>query len=668
MIPQRLSYILIVILSFQSVMSFCQKTEIVDSLKRELQLADSDKDRMSLHLEISLRIGYDNSEEAIEYAEKSLDLAKKIGDQDTEFSAYCQLSNLYHILYDYNKGIEYGLKGLELGEWLGDDLKIGEAHNVLGLTYQIKGEFQTAVEHFLIAYEAVRKTDNERYLAVISNNVANTYCFLENWEESLKYHEIALEIRKKREDMYGIAASYNDMSCVYMDMKEYQKADSLLPISLQLMEDVEDVEGRALASGTYGILKFHQGKYQESIEMLNYSIGIAKEIKAMNIVMEDLGFIWQAHEKVGQIADGFDAYKELISIRDSIKSEENTRAFTQKELQYEFDKKSISDSLASVAAQEKIKMEGDQKAELLTYWIVGGTALGGVLILLLIIFARSNQQKKRDNEIITQKKEEVEVQKRMLESKNKEILDSITYARRIQNAILPPDRLVKEYLQDSFILYKPKDVVAGDFYWMESFTTGSELGVLFAAADCTGHGVPGAMVSVVCHNAMNRSVREFGLTAPGEILDKVTELVEETFMKSEEEVKDGMDLAFCSLRGNTLQYAGAHNPLWIIRNGEILETKADKMPIGTFSNRVPYTTHTIDLVSGDTFYIFSDGYADQFGGEKGKKFKSKSFKRLLLSVQDQTMEEQRKSIDEAFEEWRGEYEQLDDVCVIGVRL
>ena len=207
-------------------------------------------------------------------------------------------------------------------------------------------------------------------------------------------------------------------------------------------------------------------------------------------------------------------------------------------------------------------------------------------------------------------------------------------------------------------------MVAGDFYWLEQ----KDGKILFAAADCTGHGVPGAMVSVVCNNGLNRSVREYGLTDPGKILDKTREIVISEFEKSEDDVQDGMDIALCTLAGNTLQYAGAHNPLWIIRNGEVLETKANKQPIGKYENLLPYTTHTIELQKGDSIYLFSDGYVDQFGGEKEKKFKSVAFKKLLLSIQEKTMEEQREFIDQAFETWRGDLEQIDDVCVIGVSI
>ena len=223
---------------------------------------------------------------------------------------------------------------------------------------------------------------------------------------------------------------------------------------------------------------------------------------------------------------------------------------------------------------------------------------------------------------------------------------------------------MKEYLNESFILYKPKDVVAGDFYWMEH----KDGKVLFAAADCTGHGVPGAMVSVVCNNALNRSVREYGLTDPGRILDKTREIVIQEFEKSEEEVKDGMDIALCSIEDNKLKYAGANNPLWIIRNSEIIETKANKQPIGQFDKPVPYKTHSFDLEQDDSIYLFSDGYVDQFGGEKGKKFKSKAFRELLLCIQDKSMEQQQTIINEAFETWKGNLEQIDDVCVIGFRI
>jgi serine phosphatase RsbU (regulator of sigma subunit) len=251
-----------------------------------------------------------------------------------------------------------------------------------------------------------------------------------------------------------------------------------------------------------------------------------------------------------------------------------------------------------------------------------------------------------------------------LQVKNQEIIDSISYAKRIQLAILPSKKLMNELLPNSFVLYKPKDIVAGDFYWLEP----KDGSILFAAADCTGHGVPGAMVSVICNNGLNRSVREHGLSVPGEILNKTREIVIQEFEKSEDEVKDGMDIALCALNGMKLSYAGAHNPLWIIREGELLTFKADKQPIGKHLDYVPYHTHEVDLQKGDVIYVFSDGYADQFGGEKGKKFRTSNMKKLLLSIYEKPMQEQKELLNQTFETWQGDLEQLDDVCVIGVRV
>jgi serine phosphatase RsbU (regulator of sigma subunit)/antitoxin component YwqK of YwqJK toxin-antitoxin module len=291
-----------------------------------------------------------------------------------------------------------------------------------------------------------------------------------------------------------------------------------------------------------------------------------------------------------------------------------------------------------------------------------------VISSLIILLFKKNKEKSRTNILLEKQKQHISEQHEQLAEKSKEITDSIIYAKRIQEAILPPGRLVKAALPNSFILYKPKDIVAGDFYWME---TVDDL-VIFAAADCTGHGVPGAMVSVVCSNALNRAVREFGLTEPAKILDKTLELVIERFEKSEEDVKDGMDIALCALNSKTneLQFAGANNPLWIIKGADnaLLETKATKQPIGKYADPKPYVNHVMKLEKGDSLYVFSDGFPDQFGGEKGKKLKTKAFKELLLSVQDKSMAEQHKTIDQYFENWRGDQEQIDDVCVIGVSL
>ena len=276
--------------------------------------------------------------------------------------------------------------------------------------------------------------------------------------------------------------------------------------------------------------------------------------------------------------------------------------------------------------------------------------------------------KDRTFEVVRQK-EIAEQQKILVELKNQEILDSLHYAQKLQEAILPPFKILNTYLKEFFILYKPKDIVAGDFYWFEAI---SKDVVLIAAADCTGHGVPGAMISVVCSNALNRAVKEFHLSTPNLILNKVRALVLETFEKSEREVYDGMDISLCSLNIKTrkVAWAGANIPFWIKRKDEniIEEVKGDKQSIALNIVVNDFNNHTIQLNEGDSFYLFTDGFVDQFGGEKGGKFLRKRFKEILLKNANLPMKIQHSELEKTLHQWQGILEQVDDICVIGIRV
>lgn len=253
-----------------------------------------------------------------------------------------------------------------------------------------------------------------------------------------------------------------------------------------------------------------------------------------------------------------------------------------------------------------------------------------------------------------------------IQKKNGEILDSINYAKRIQSAILPTELSINQKLKDYFILYLPKDIVAGDFYWMEEV----DGKILLAAADCTGHGVPGALVSLICYNALNKAVVENKQTDPGKILDLTKKFVVEHFSKNNENVKDGMDISLVSIdfKTKTILWAGANNPFWYYQNNEFKVLQSNKQSIGLTETTVPYTTHSIQLNTNDCIYLFTDGLADQFGGEKGKKFMHKSFKSLLLTYANLPMFEQKTIVTNALMNWKGTLEQVDDILVIGIRL
>ena len=257
-----------------------------------------------------------------------------------------------------------------------------------------------------------------------------------------------------------------------------------------------------------------------------------------------------------------------------------------------------------------------------------------------------------------------------LAEKNKDMTDSINYAQLIQQAIMPPEYLIKKHLPDSFILYKPKDIVSGDFYFVEKKRNKA----VFAAVDCTGHGVPGALISVVGFNFINQAVNEKGLNKPSDILSFLDEGVNDTLRQTADEsgVKDGMDLAMCTLDYKTLklQYAGAYNSLYYIKGKELTEIKSDKLPIGVNVKGIvdQYNNHSVQLTKGDTIYLFTDGYADQFGGPKGRKYMAKRFKEHLVDIQHLSMDEQKENLNKAIEDWQGTLEQVDDILIIGVRV
>jgi serine phosphatase RsbU (regulator of sigma subunit)/HAMP domain-containing protein len=275
--------------------------------------------------------------------------------------------------------------------------------------------------------------------------------------------------------------------------------------------------------------------------------------------------------------------------------------------------------------------------------------------------------KERTAEVVKQK-EEIELQNEKISELYEEVTDSIKYAKGLQEAILPPKEFLKEEMPNTFILYKPKDIVSGDFYWVEK----KKDKIYFAAVDCTGHGVPGAFMSIVGYNALNEALRKND--DPGSILDALNQGISKTLHNNAigSKTKDGMDLALCCYDYKTkeLQYAGAYNPLYLIRNGEVNQIKADKFAIGTYYDDInqKYTNHKIQLQEKDYVYIFSDGYSDQFGGPKGKKFMYKRFRDYLLTLDGMTMNAQKEFLDNTIEHWRGPLEQVDDILVIGMHV
>ncbi|MFT7613814.1 MAG: serine phosphatase RsbU (regulator of sigma subunit)/tetratricopeptide (TPR) repeat protein [Parvicellaceae bacterium] len=614
----------------------------------------------------------------------SLNLTKNLTEkvktkfQQSKGSALNAVGTIHYGHGDYKKAIHYFTLSLKIKERLGDKKGIAAALQNIGSIHLRQEDYEKALTYFTENIKIFKEINDQPSFAATLNNIGLVQMAQKKYPEAIESYTKSMKIREEFGDQIGVSASLNNLGLVYDRQRDFEKALFYHTKSLKIKEALGSKRGMATSMNNIGLIHAERDNYNEAILFGQKSLEIAQEIGSKNIIKVASNLLWGVNKKLGNPEQALEMYELYIITKDSLNSEENQKAIIRQEYKYKYEKQADSIAIEQLKKDELALAEEKRKEEIATKenekknLIIGSGSAGLGLVVLFTFFIINRLRKTRQQkDIIVTQKTEVEAQKEIvekaheqLEEKNTEIMDSIAYAKRIQSAIMPPPKLVKEYLASSFILYKPKDIVAGDFYWMEQ----KDSAILFAAADCTGHGVPGAMVSVICNNGLNRSVREHGLKDPGEILDKTREIVIAEFEKSEEEVKDGMDIALCSLDGNSLKYAGANNPLWIIRDGGIIETKANKQPIGKYLDPKPFTTHSIQLQKGDSIYIFSDGYVDQFGGEKGKKFKPANLRKLLLSIQDQSMDKQKVLLDEKFETWRGDLEQIDDVCMICVKV
>ena len=551
----------------------------------------------------------------LDKAAKLLNDASIIFEKEDNLSRLAKCHSLKSILLfrisEDEKAFFHSRKALELYILINDQK--GQITSLANLSYYFLDAQQndSALIYLnrLMEMEPEMKESSKYFL---HQNFGLYYYNIGDFNASLKEYNTAFKIAEKENMIDSKTSCFKSIAGVYLALKQYSKAEEYLDKSLGMAIDNkllhETNEAYSMLIDLYEIL----GNYKQAFELKKLNDIIEKEIYNL--------------DKISKINE----------IETQLKLTEKENIIAQKELEIK------DEQLNTIEAESRITQ---------LIFVVALSIL--IIIFVVIILFRV---KKLNHKIETHKK--------MLEQKNTEITDSITYAKRIQSAILPSTSLFKANLPNSFILYKPKDIVAGDFYWMKTIDNH----ILYAAADCTGHGVPGAMVSVVCSNSLNQSVKELQSTQPAQLLEMTRELVKESFHSDNENVKDGMDISLCSinLEEKVLYFSGANNPIYIIRNNELIELKGDKQPIGNYYNEHPFKQHRFDLNKGDTIYSFTDGYADQFGGPKGKKFMYKQFKHLLTNIVNEPIEQQKNILDQTFENWKGDLEQIDDVCVIGV--
>ncbi|MCD6069229.1 MAG: protein serine/threonine phosphatase [Bacteroidetes bacterium] len=570
------------------------------------------------------------------------------------------IGNIYVDQSDYTKALDYFFTAIHMAEELGDKKTRAISLGNIGNIYRAQEQADKALEYYNKSLTTAIEMDDKLMMANQLSNMGGVYRMKKETSKAREHYKRALNIAESNGLQLVMAGCYGTIGLMDLEREQYDSALVNFRKALNVAEGLGDNRQVQFCLANIGQLYLKTKKYKESEKYLLEAMKMARQQDAKFQLQSIEHALSDLYEAKGEPAQAFGHYKEYIAIRDSIRNEENKKELFRSEVNYEYEKK----KMAAAAEQEKkdaLTAEEKQQQRMILYFVIGGLVI--IVIFSFFLYKRFK---------VTQKQKAlIEEQKHLVEEQQREMIDSITYAKRLQDAILPPREFIDSHLPQNFVLYKPKDIVAGDFYWAES------IGDLFfiAAADSTGHGVPGAMVSVVCSNALNRTVKEFGLTDTGKILDKTRELVLQTFEKSTSEVKDGMDISLLCVNAKSkkVYWSGANNPLWYVpgplgTSGSLTEIKADKQPIGKADSTKPYTTQHIEYKEGSVFYLFTDGFADQFGGPVGKKFKYKPFAELLLKNSHLAMQEQAGIIEKAFTDWKGSLEQVDDVCVIGIRL
>jgi serine phosphatase RsbU (regulator of sigma subunit)/lipopolysaccharide biosynthesis regulator YciM len=628
-----------------------------------------------------------NPDSAEAYAYKALELARKQKNKKQEVEALKNLGMAISRKGEDDEAIKIFQEGVAISKTSGERSVEGDIYRLWGNALYHQALYDSALTKYLTALTIFRELDNKIKMAGVLNNIGNVYYFISR-SASESYYLQALEIYKKLNDTSGLAKQYGNLGLVYINKQDTEKAieysqksleynlirkDKIgiatsyinlgyayeqagkfelalenVKRSLELREQSGDKKGIAVSTTMLGKIYCTMRDYKNGIIYLEKGRELSKEIDLNIAALEELEILARAYYATGRLDDAQEMDEEIRLLKE------------------EEDEKKLQERVAELETEYKTKEKDAQiqiqelslKRRSLYLW----GAAGFIILLWVILGVSYNayRNKQKTNALLEKKNKEITRQK-------EEITDSIHYAQTIQRAILPPEKLLQKYLPDSFVIFKPKDIVSGDFYWTEKVKDR----VYFAAVDCTGHGVPGAFMSIIGHNGLNRAVKDFKLTHPAEILDKLVELVTEALhAENQGEIKDGMDVALCCLdtEQRKLEYAGAYNPVYLIRDKEVLEFKADRQPIGAFEKRLPFTNHEIQLQKDDCIYVFSDGVVDQFGGEKGKKLSSKRMKEMLLSVVHLPMAQQYTELHNRFTAWQGKEEQTDDVTLIGVRV
>ncbi|MFB6307107.1 MAG: tetratricopeptide repeat protein, partial [Flavobacteriales bacterium] len=765
---------------------FSEKT---DSLQNLIKTTHSDTTKISALNRLGWLIMYSKPDSSITLSLRALKLAKKIENKKKIADSRSNLGVYYWLKSDYTKALESHFKSLEIRKEINHKKGIASCYNNIGNVYRNQSNYPKALKYYFNALEIYKKLNNSDGKASTYNNIGNVYYNQNNFPKTLEYYFKSLKIEKKMNNKTGIATSYNNIGIIYKFQKNYTKSleyyfkalelrkelnnkrgightynnigsllttssnkadstrrqiiewfrnkgewkkiknkeggkklkDEILSLSeyyqkksLEIHKQLGDKKRLTFALTGLGNIAIQRGQLQRSVGFYRNSFSIADTIGSLGQKKTAAKHLSNVYEQMNMRDSALQYHKIFTKLKDSIFSKEKRKELGRQESKFKWKQKLLKKEEQRKREQAVAKEEAQQQQ--LIIWSIAGV-LSLVIIFALILLNRLK--------IIRKQKQEVDKAYSLLDQKNTELTDSINYAQKIQQALLQSEEHTNEQFPEHFILFKPKDVVSGDFYWgqvaqnvedkiqnqagRQKYSKGNPKSIYMTVSDCTGHGVPGAFMSMLGISYLNEIMKENNDLYPGDILDKIKERLVDELSQNDGSSKDGMDMVLVEFLYDankngecTVRFAGAKNPLYVIRKGIVeevreenlkyiqkdknikinnsrlkpfknsrdgIEIKGDKQAVGLEDGKwEPFTTVELQLRKGDMLYLFSDGYADQFGGEKDKKFRYKPFKELLVSLSDKNPEEQKQVLNQTFNEWKGKRDQIDDVCVMGIRI
>jgi len=597
----------------------------------------------------------------------------------------------YYALTDYyaynapNKAIRLANEFLIFGEKNDSAYIIDYCYQILGESYYLQDNFKKSLEYFKKFLGRQIEHNNKNGIGVGYNNLGIVYRAKDDYPRAIDCYEKAMQIYKAQGDTSGLSSTYNNLGVLHEHLNLFAQARDFYYQSLEIEMHHNDSAGISTSYLNLGGINLKLHKLDKAIDFCNKSIDICKSLDYKHTIELNYEILYKTYKEIGDKSIALEYFEKYHKLKSERINEESNTQIAELEIKYQADKQ-----------QQEIDLLNKEKSQkhLTNIILIIGLILFTVQAIVLFII---NKKRRKNNTILRNQNdnvliqnEEIEAQRDEIEAQrdeiqrqkniadiqtkqiikqNKDITDSIEYAKHIQTALFPDKVTLHKVLKQGFCLFKPKDIVSGDFYWAAEIKSKS----IIVAADCTGHGVPGAFMSLIGINFLNEIVFDQDVLTPNEILNELRKRIIKTMIRANrvDESKDGMDISLVVIDHDemTLEYAGAFNNLFYIREHMLDVIKADRMPIGISDKPISsFTNHIIKIKPDDIFYLLSDGYTDQFGGKLRKKFRSGNLRNLLLDIHEKEMPEQKKVLHETFLNWKGDQPQVDDILVIGIKI